>query len=75
LEKAQSFVYEKEILAHYGLAITTMDVRGFVHVKIFEGNKELTQWLKPSDFAGWVQGFAYAMRRQQTEASTKTDAK
>jgi hypothetical protein len=69
LENTEGFMYEKEVLARYGLAITTMSVHGIVHVKIFEGNTEITQWLKSSDFTGWVQGFAYAMRRQQSEAS------
>jgi len=66
LEKTQDFRYEKEVLAKHGLTITTMDMPGFHHVKIFDGNKELTQWLKPSTFAGWVQGFEYAMRRQES---------
>jgi hypothetical protein len=70
LEKIPSFTYEKEVLSRHGLTIVTMDMPGFVHVKIFEGDKEITEWLKPSYFMGWVQGFVYAVRRQETSVRT-----
>jgi hypothetical protein len=66
VEDIPTFAFEKELLARHGLTIVTTNVRGGTHVKILEGNKELTQWLPASFFAGWVQGFAYAMRKQES---------
>jgi len=65
LEDVPTFAFEKELLSRHGLTMVTANVRGSIHVKILEGNKELTQWLPASFFAGWVQGFAYALRRQE----------
>jgi hypothetical protein len=64
LNDKSSFTYEKELLASYGLTMVSNDMRGD-HVKILDGNTELTQWLPASFFMGWVQGFAYAMKKQQ----------
>ncbi len=61
----KSFAYEKEVLARYGLSATIIDVRGDLRIKIFEENKEITQWMGSSDFAAWVQGFIYAMGRRK----------
>jgi len=66
LDSKSTFTYEKELLARYGLTMVTTDMRGQNFIKILEGNVELTQWLPASFFTGWVQGFAYAMKKQQT---------
>jgi hypothetical protein len=66
LDSQSSFTYEKEVLTRYGLTMVTTDMGGRDLIKILEGNVELTQWLPASFFTGWVQGFAYAMKKQQT---------
>jgi len=65
LNSQSTFTYEKELLTRYGLTMVTTDMGGQDLIKILEGNVELTQWLPASFFTGWVQGFAYAMKKQQ----------
>jgi hypothetical protein len=72
LDNKSTFTYEKELLTRYGLTMVTTDVRGQNFIKILEGNIELTQWLPASFFTGWVQGFAYAMKKLQTSKDQHT---
>ena len=69
MKSGPKLAFEKETLARYGLSVTETDMRGALSIKIFEGNKDITRWLQLLEFQEWVQGFAYAMRRKETETT------